>query len=149
MKRTFLIFSLIVCTILAWADQYDQQYFDDALVVQLEKAGTLSKALGKNVESITCLQIKGDMSDKDMKSLSKLINLRRLSLRYANIEDTKTFPTFQNLEVLFLPDNQHLPIEYMSMVPANQNLKVMLFCSFLDKQPTTGAYIRFSPFASL
>ena len=149
MKRTFLIISLIACTFVARADQYDLQYFDDAFVIQLEKAGTLSKALGKNVESITSLQIKGDMSDKDMKSLAKLTNLHKLSLRYANLIDTKTFPAFQNLEVLFLPEDQHLPIEYMSMVPANQNLKVMLFCSFLDKQSTSGAYIRFSPFVSL
>ena len=52
MKRTFLMFSLIVCTICAWADQYDQLYFNDASLVELEKAGTLSKALGKNTESI-------------------------------------------------------------------------------------------------
>lgn len=149
MKRTFFIFSLMVYTILAWADQYDQQYFEDAFVVQLEKSGSLSKALGKDIDGITCLQIQGELSDKDMKSLAKLTNLRKLSLRYANIEETKIFPAFQNLEVLFLPEKQHLPIEYMSMVPANQNLKVMLFCSFLDKQSTNGMYIRFSPFASL
>lgn len=171
MKRTFLMICLIVCAICVWADQYDQQYFSDASLVELEKAGTLSKALGKNTESITSLQIKGDMSDKDMKSLAKLTNLKKLSLRYANIENTKYFPTFQDLEVLFLPENQHLPAEYMTMVPANENLRVMMFCSFLDRQADVnnsnnnvglaglfssgkeshpaGTYVRFSPFKSL
>lgn len=171
MKRTFLMFIFIVFTIFARADQYDQQYFNDASLFELEKAGTLSKALGKNTESITSLQIKGDMSDKDMKSLAKLTNLKKLSLRYANIENIKYFPTFQDLEVLFLPENQHLPVECMSMVPANENLRVMMFCSFLDRQADVnnsnnkgglaglfssdkeshpaGTYIRFSPFKSL
>ena len=158
MKRSFLILSIVACTICVWADKYDQQYFSDASLIQLEKAGTLSKALGKNPESIISLQISGEMSDKDMKSLAKLINLKKLSIRYANIENTKYFPTLPALEVLFLPENQHLPIEYMSMVPTNENLRVMMFCSFLDKQSgvnsgkgshPAGTYVRFSPFKSL
>lgn len=137
MKRTFLMICLIVCAICVWADQYDQQYFNDASLVELEKAGTLSKALGKNTESITSLQIKGDMSDKDMKSLAKLINLKKLSLRYANLEKTKYFPSFDSLEVLFLPDDQYIPIEYFDMIPANKGLKVLMICTFkYYTQPT-------------
>ena len=159
MKRSFLILSFVACTICVWADMYDQQYFSDASFIQLEKPGTLSKALGKNIESIISLQINGDMSDKDMKSLAKFTNLKKLSLRHANIENTKYFPTLPSLEVLFLPENQHLPIEYMSMVPSNENLRVMMFCSFLDRQADVnssskgshpaGTYVRFSPFKSL
>lgn len=135
MKRTFLLCCLIISCIYACADKYDQQYFGMAQTIQLEKPGTLAKEIGKDVECVTCLQIEGELSDKDMKALSKLTNLKRLSLRYANIGNTKSFPLLPNLEVLFLPNDQHLPVQYMDMIPANTKLKVLLFCSFLDIQP--------------
>ena len=112
MKRTFLLCCLIISCIYACADKYDQQYFGMAQTIQLEKPGTLAKEIGKDVECVTCLQIEGELSDKDMKALSKLTNLKRLSLRYANIGNTKSFPLLPNLEVLFLPNDQHLPMYY-------------------------------------
>ena len=135
MQRKLLVCILILSSICVKADKYDQQYFNNATTIQLEKTSSLGKALGKDVENITTLQIKGELSDKDMKTLSKLTNLKRLSIRYSNIGNTKSFPLLPNLEVLFLPDNQHLPIEYMDMIPANKKLQVLLFCSFLDIQP--------------
>ena len=158
MKRIILLCSLICCLICAKADMYDQQYFGKAQTIQLEKPGTLAKVIGKDVESVTCLQIKGELSDKDMKALSKLTNLKRLSIRYANIGNTKSFPLLPNLEVLFLPDNQLLPVEYLDQVPANANLKVLMLCSFKYYSLTGGDRwgqnqqyndISFAPFASL
>lgn len=154
MKRFFLLGSFALCYLWLMADQYDQQYFSNASTIQLEKAGALAKELGKDVESITALQIKGEMSDKDMKALAKCTNLRKLSLRYANIEKTKYFPVFQNLDVLFLPDRQYIPVEYFELIPANKSLKVLMLCSFKYYMQQTRDYsgyqeIRFSPFASL
>jgi len=153
MKRLFIFCSLILCFLWAKADMYDQHYFGNATTIRLEKPGTLSKVIGKDINNITVLQIHGQLSDKDMKTLSKLTNLLKLSLRYSVIEETKSFPVLPNLEVLFLPQDQHLPVEYMNLVPANQKLKVLLFCSFLDIQPrgshNGGSPIRFAPFASL
>ena len=131
MKRTFIICSLILCCICSMADQYDNQYFGNATTIQLEKAGTLSKELGKNLEGFTILQIKGELSDKDMKTLAKLTYLKKLSLRYANIEKTTYFPTLPNLEVLFLPDDQVIPLEYFDMIPTNSKIKVLLLSSFI------------------
>jgi Leucine-rich repeat (LRR) protein len=137
MKRTFLVICFITCAICAWADQYDQQYFSDAKSVLLEKAGTLSKILGKDVEEIVSLQIKGEMSNKDMKALAQCTKLRKLNLRYANLEKTKYFPSFDSLEVLFLPDDQYIPIEYFNMIPENKGLKVLMICTFkYYTQPT-------------
>lgn len=170
MKRTFFLCIFIFCCFCVInADQYDK-YFDNAVSIQVEKPGTLGKLLGKTTD-ITRLQLSGELSDKDMKALAKQTNLKRLDLRKANIEHTQYFPTLPALEVLFFPSKQHLPVEYMDMVPSNTNLKVLMLCSFLDKHVeentnnnstsnywgsmnkgkshTPLAYIHFSPFKSL
>lgn len=158
MKRTLLLCSFILCCICISADKYDQQYFSDATMVLLDGPGTFAKKIGKDVESITSLYIKGEMSDKDMKALSKLTNLKKLNIRYANIGNTKSFPLLPNLEVLFLPDNQLLPVEYLDQVPTNSSIKVLMLCSFRyysltggDKRGQNQQYndITFAPFKSL
>ena len=156
MKRTlFFIFFVLYC-IFTNADEYDN-YFVDATSIQLEKAGTLNKVLGKTTD-ISRLQISGDLNDKDMKTLSKLIELQRLDLRQANIEKTRIFPVLPNLEVLFLPANQCFPVEYLSQIPANKNLRILMLCSFRYYSLTGGdsfggnkTYndLTFAPFSSL